>query len=294
MKWFRRTRNKVVLLVPTLLLYLVYMIIPVFLAIGYSFTKYSGIGKPKFSGIENYSRALSDPYFIIAVKNTGILLLVSFVLLVCGAFFVALLLNQKLKFSTCSKALVFSPAIIASIIVGILWGYILDPATGLINNVLQAVGLESLCKTRIGDKVWGIYSIAFVYVWQQCGYFATIYLAGLGSLPGDVLEAASIDGVNFWQRLFYVTIPMLKRTFISVGVLVITGSLKVFEIVQQLTNGGPAHSSETLVTYSYSLTFSSREYGYGMTLATLTVIISFVFMMLYLYLTRDNESGEMA
>lgn len=274
-------------------MYLVYMVIPVLLAIGYSFTKYSGIGKPKFYGLANYRRAVSDRYFIISVKNTGTLLLISFVLLVCGAFFVSLLLNQKLKFSTLSKALVFSPAIIASIIVGVLWGYILDPATGLINNVLKAIGFDSLCRPWIGDKKWGIISISIVFVWQQCGYFATIYLAGLGSLPNDVLEAASIDGVNFWQRLFYVTIPMMKRTFISVGVLVITGSLKVFEIVQQLTNGGPAHSSETVVTYSYSLTFASREYGYGMALSTVTIIISFVIMMGYLYLTRDKESGDM-
>lgn len=293
MKWFSRASNKIILLCPTVLIYLAYMILPVILAVGYSFTKYSGIGKPKFNGFANYLRAFSDTYFLISVKNTGILLLVSFVLLVCGAFFVALLLNQKLKFSTMSKALVFSPAIIASIIVGILWGYILDPVSGLINNVLQAVGLDALCKQWIGDKTWGIYSISLVYVWQQCGYFATIYLAGLGSLPEEVLEAAEIDGVNFWQRLFYVTIPMMKRTFISVGVLVITGSLKVFEIVQQLTNGGPAHSSETLVTYSYSLTFASREYGYGMTLATLTIIISFVIMMLYMYLTRDKDTGGM-
>ena len=102
-----------------------------------------------------------------------------------------------------------------------------------------------------------------------------------------------IDGASFWQKLVRITVPMLKRTVISVGVLVITGSLKVFEIVQQLTNGGPAHSSETLVTYSYSLTFGSREYGYGMTLATLTFLISFVIMMFYLYLTRDKESGGM-
>lgn len=293
MQWYSKTRNKMILLAPTLIFYLIYIIVPVFLAIGYSFTKYTGVGKPVLNSFKNYTRAFSDPYFALAVKNTGILLLVSFVMLVCGSFFVAILLNQKLKLATISKALVFSPAIIASIIVGILWGYILDPSTGLINNLLKAMGLDMLCQTWIGDKNWGIYSISMVYVWQQCGFIATIYLAGLGTIPNDVLEAAEIDGVNFWQKLVRITVPMLKRTIISVGVLVITGSLKVFEIVQQLTNGGPAHSSETLVTYSYSLTFGSREYGYGMTLATLTFLISFVIMMFYLYLTRDKESGGM-
>ena len=293
MQWYSKTRNKIILLAPTLIFYLIYMIVPVLLAIGYSLTRYAGVGKPVPNDFKNYTRAFSDPYFALAIKNTGILLLVSFVMLVCGSFFVAILLHQKLKLATVSKALVFSPAIIASIIVGILWGYILDPSTGLINNLLQAMGLDMLCQTWIGDKYWGIYSISMVYVWQQCGFIATIYLAGLGTIPNDVLEAAEIDGVNFWQKLVRITVPMLKRTVISVGVLVITGSLKVFEIVQQLTNGGPAHSSETLVTYSYSLTFGSREYGYGMTLATLTFLISFVIMMFYLYLTRDKESGGM-
>lgn len=234
-------------------------------------------------------RAIADPYFILAVRNTGILLLIAFALLVCGSFLVAILLFQRLRLVTLSKALVFSPAIIASIIVGIIWGYILDPSAGLINNFFHSIGLDVLCQTWIGDKRWGIISISMVYVWQQCGFIATIYLAGLGSIPGTILEAAKIDGAGFCQQIFQVIIPMLKRTFISVGVLVITGSLKVFEIVQQLTNGGPAHSSETLVTYSYSLTFGSREYGYGMTLATLTFLISFVIMMLYLSATRDKE-----
>ena len=293
MQWYSKTRNKIILLAPTLIFYLIYMIVPVLLAIGYSLTRYAGVGKPVLNDFKNYTRAFSDPYFALAIKNTGILLLVSFVMLVCGSFFVAILLNQKLRLATVSKALVFSPAIIASIIVGILWGYILDPSTGLINNLLHAMNLDMLCQNWIGDKHWGIYSISMVYVWQQCGFIATIYLAGLGTIPNDVLEAAEIDGASFWQKLVRITVPMLKRTVISVGVLVITGSLKVFEIVQQLTNGGPAHSSETLVTYSYSLTFGSREYGYGMTLATLTFLISFVIMMFYLYLTRDKESGGM-
>lgn len=293
MQWYSKTRNKIILLAPTLIFYLIYMIVPVLLAIGYSSTSYAGVGKPVLNDFKNYTRAFSDPYFALAIKNTGILLLVSFVMLVCGSFFVAILLNQKLRLATASKALVFSPAIIASIIVGILWGYILDPSTGLINNLLHAMNLDMLCQNWIGDKHWGIYSISMVYVWQQCGFIATIYLAGLGTIPNDVLEAAEIDGAGFWRKLVCITVPMLEKTVISVGVLVITGSLKVFEIVQQLTNGGPAHSSETLVTYSYSLTFGSREYGYGMTLATLTFLISFVIMMFYLYMTRDKESGGM-
>ena len=288
MKWISRFRNKCILLAPVLAVYLVYIIIPIFIAIYYSFTKYSGIGAAKFIKWKNYSKLLSDQYVGIALKNTLIILAVAALLLGIGAFFAAILLNQKLKFINVSKAMLFAPAIIASIIVGVIWGYILDPVTGLLNNVLRAWGLEALALEWIGGKVLSPYSIAVVYFWQQVGYIAAIYLAGLKTIPVEVMEAAAIDGAGFWQKLLRVTIPMIKGTIISVGVLIITGSMKIFEVVQQLTNGGPSHYSETLVTYSYNMTFTRGQYGYGMAIATFTFLISFIIMGTYMILTREK------
>lgn len=289
MKWFSKLRNKVILLTPTLMVYLIYIIVPIFIAIYYSFTKYSGIGKPKFYGWSNYVRLFSDKYVGIALKNTLIILVISVVLLGIASFFIAILLNQRLKFVNSAKALLFAPAIIASIIVGVIWGYILDPVTGLLNNVLSSMGLDSLALQWIGGKTLSPYSIAVVYFWQQVGYIAAIYVAGLKTISNEVIEATAIDGAGFWQRLFHVTIPMMKGTFISVGVLIITGSMKIFEVVQQLTNGGPSHYSETLVTYSYDMTFTRGQYGYGMTIAIFTFLISFLIMGGYMVLTREKK-----
>lgn len=291
MKWLSKTRNKVILLAPSLVIYLIYLILPVFIAIYYSFMKYSGISKPRFYGWNNYIRLFNDSNVMIAFKNTAIILIVSVILLGIGSFFVSLLLNNKLKFANASKALLFSPAIIAGIIVGVIWGYILDPVTGLINNLLRSMGLDSLALEWIGGRTLSPYSISVVYFWQQVGYIAAIYLAGLKTIPSDIYEAAAIDGASFWNRLIHVTIPMLKGTFVSVGVLIITGSMKIFEVVQQLTGGGPTHYSETLVTYSYDMTFARGEYGYGMALATITFLISFVIMGGYMLLTRDKREG---
>ena len=119
MGWLSKTRNKVILLAPTLAVYIVYLIVPVFIAIYYSFMRYSGISKPRFYGWNNYIRLFNDPSFGIALKNTCIILVMSLILLGVGSFFVALLLNQRLRFSNVSKALLFSPAIIASIIVDV-------------------------------------------------------------------------------------------------------------------------------------------------------------------------------
>ena len=284
-------KNKLLLLLPTCLVYVVYIILPILVSLYYSFTKYSGISKPRLYGLKNYIRLLDDPYFWIALKNTAIILGISILLLGIGAFFVAMLLNQPMRGVNVCKALIFAPAIIASIIAGVIWGYLLDPVTGLVNNVLRAIGLDKLALEWIGGKTLSPYSIAFVYFWQQAGYIAAIYLAGLKTIPNEMMEAAAVDGTNFWQRLLHVTIPALRDTFVSVGILIITGSMKIFETVQQLTGGGPTHYSETLVTYAYNTTFARGEYGYGMALATATFLISLILMGIYTSAARERLRG---
>lgn len=281
MYWLSKKKYIVGLLLPTLIVYILYIISPIFIAMYYSFTKYSGIGAANFAGLSNYFRLFSDGTFWISLKNTVIILLVDFLLLLVIAFLVALLLNNKLKYNGVCKALIFSPAIIAPIIVGIIWVYILDPEVGIINGVLGAVGLESLKQQWIGGKTLSPYSIAVIYFWQQLGYIVTIYIAGLKMLPEEVMEAAKVDGASAVQKVLYITVPMMRTTISTVAVLIITGVFKIFEIVQQTTGGGPNHMSETLITYSYSTTFTNGEYGYGMSLATVTFIISIFIVLIY-------------
>ncbi len=290
MHWLSKRKYKIGLLIPTLLVYSVFIVIPIIIAVGYSFTKYSGIGKARFYGLSNYIRLFSDKVFWISLKNTMIIFVLAFVLLLTISFLVALLLNNRLAGADFSKALVFSPAIIAPIIVGIIWVYILDPNIGIINNVLDAIGASSLKHKWIGGEVFSPYSIAVIYFWQQLGYLVTIFIAGLKMIPGDVLEAAQIDGASGVQKVRYVIIPMMRTTISTVSVLIITGVFKIFEIVQQTTGGGPNHLSETLVTYSYSMTFSSSDYGYGMSLATFTFILSLVITGIYSRITREKEA----
>lgn len=291
MYWLSKKRYKIGLLIPTLAVYCVFIILPIIIAVGYSFTKYSGIGKARFNGLDNYIRLFGDRFFWISLKNTMIIFVLAFTLLLVLSFLIALLLNNKLKGNDFSKALIFSPAIIAPIIVGIIWTYILDPSVGVINGFLDAIGASDLKQMWIGGDTLSPYSIAFIYFWQQLGYLVTIFIAGLKMIPEDVLEAAQIDGATGAQKVRYVIIPMMRTTISTVAVLIITGVFKIFEIVQQTTGGGPNHLSETLVTYSYSMTFTSGEYGYGMSLATVTFIISLIITGIYSFLTREKERG---
>ncbi|WP_033507571.1 carbohydrate ABC transporter permease [Bifidobacterium porcinum] len=288
MRWLSKTRYKIGFLVPTLLVYVVFIILPIFIAIGYSFTRYSGIGKARFIGLDNYKRLFHDQLFWKSLQNTAIIFVLASVLLLVLSFLLALLLNNKLKFADTSKALIFSPAIIAPIIVGIIWVYILDPKIGVINNILRSIGAGSLAKQWIGGTVLSPYSMAIIYFWQQLGYLTTIFIAGLKMIPEEVLEAVKVDGANAVQRVFYVTIPMMRSSISTVIVLIITGIFKIFEIVQQTTGGGPNHMSETLVTYSYSMTFQSSEYGYGMSIATVTFLISLGITGIYFLFSKER------
>ncbi|WP_065464561.1 carbohydrate ABC transporter permease [Bifidobacterium breve] len=288
MRWLSKTRYKIGFLVPTLLVYVVFIILPIFIAIGYSFTRYSGIGKARFIGLDNYKRLFHDQLFWKSLQNTAIIFVLASVLLLVLSFLLALLLNNKLKFADTSKALVFSPAIIAPIIVGIIWVYILDPKIGVINNILRSIGAGSLAKQWIGGTVLSPYSMAIIYFWQQLGYLTTIFIAGLKMIPKEVLEAVKVDGANAVQRVFYVIIPMMRSSISTVIVLIITGIFKIFEIVQQTTGGGPNHMSETLVTYSYSMTFQSSEYGYGMSIATVTFLISLGITGIYFLFSKER------
>lgn len=288
MRWLSKTRYKIGFLVPTLLVYVVFIILPIFIAIGYSFTRYSGIGKARFIGLDNYKRLFHDQLFWKSLQNTAIIFVLASVLLLVLSFLLALLLNNKLKFADTSKALVFSPAIIAPIIVGIIWVYILDPKIGVINNILRSIGAGSLAKQWIGGTVLSPYSMAIIYFWQQLGYLTTIFIAGLKMIPEEVLEAVKVDGANAVQRVFYVIIPMMRSSISTVIVLTITGIFKIFEIVQQTTGGGPNHMSETLVTYSYSMTFQSSEYGYGMSIATVTFLISLGITGIYFLFSKER------
>lgn len=291
MYWLSKKRYKIGLMLPSLLLYTVFIIIPIGMAIRYSFTKYSGLGKPIFNGLDNYKRLFADPLFWRALKNTLVMFMPAFVLLLVVSFLLAILLNKKIKGSDTAKAFIFSPAIIAPIICGIIWVYILDPNIGIINNILDAIGASGLKQKWIGGDKLSPYSVAFIYFWQQLGYVTTIFVAGLKMISEDIFEAAAIDGASEGQKIRFIIIPIMKSNISTVSILIITGVFKIFELVQQTTGGGPNHLSETLVTYSYSMTFARGEYGYGMSLATLTFIISLIIVGIYTIVFGERK-GE--
>ena len=232
------------MLAPTLLLFTAYVIVPIGIALYYSFTNFTGIGKPDFVGLANYRTLLGDKIFYLSLKNTGIVLVLSAVTVIPLSFLLALLLNRTFPGVKAAKALNFSPNIIAPILVGLLWVFILDPSMGLINAFLRQIGFESLQPEWIGGRKLTPYAVVLVYLWKVLGYNATIFVTAFKTIPDEIYEAASIDGASGIKKIWYITLPMIRSTVVVVVLLLITGVFKIFEIVVQLTGGGPNHLSE--------------------------------------------------
>lgn len=282
MHWLSKKSTKIIMIMPAVILFTVFFLAPIFISVYYSFTDFSGIGAAKFIGFKNYQVLLNDKFFFIALKNTFIILIGITITILPLSFVVALLLEKPFRGSGVVQSMIFAPNVIAPILVGLIWLFILDPKMGMINAILRSIGLSDYQQQWIGGKTLTPYSVAFVYLWQVLGFYTTINMAGLRSIPADIYEAAEIDGANYFQRIRKITIPMMKNTIVINTILIITGGFKIFETVKQLTNGGPNHMSDVLVTYMYDTTFTSSRYGYGMAVATVSFVLCLIFSIIYL------------
>lgn len=277
------------MIAPALILFTLFLVYPVIYSLGFSFTKFQGFGNPEFIGLQNYISLGQDPFFWRALQNTVIILVVSIVLLVPGSFALALLLRRKVPGGGALRALVFGPAIIAPILVGLIWVFILDPKIGLLNRLLGFMGVAPV--QWIGGDTLTPYAVALVFIWGSIGFAMTIFYAGRQVLPEDVMEASELDGATGFQQLRYVTIPMMRETFAIVTILMITSVFKIFELVYMLTGGGPVHRSETLVSYMYFTTFTNQKYGLGMALAVIITVLGAVVSVAYLALSRERKTA---
>jgi raffinose/stachyose/melibiose transport system permease protein len=177
-------------------------------------------------------------------------------------------------------------------IVGLMWIFILDPHTGLINLVLRTLGLDFLALEWIGGRSLTPYSAGVISSWSSVGFYMVIWLAGLKAIPYEIYESSYIDGATPLQQMFYLTIPMVKESFKALFILGVTGGLKAFETVFMLTGGGPVNFSQTMVSYMYSMSFRGYRQGYGTAMGVITFMLALLITGVFLFLSRKKEDTE--
>jgi len=259
----------------SLIIFVVLVIIPIVKSFYYGFFEWNGLSQPIFVGLENFKDVLSDKVFWKSFLNNIMVVLASVFGQIPLGLVIAILINKKLKSSSFFRTVFFIPMILSTVVVGLLWSTILNVQVGILNQLLEFIGLDSLAKNWLGDPKYAMLTICLVIIWQFVGLYMIIFLAALQNIPEEIFEAADIDGATEAQKLFKVTIPMLWENIMSAVVLCIAGGMRTFDLVFVMTKGGPAHATELMATYMYNKTFEVYKYGYGSAVSLLIFIISF-------------------
>ena len=279
------------LLVP-LVLYIAFFLLPALLGVGYSFTDWSSrsaVEGTNFVGLKNYVEIFtSDKNYAAGIWNTLVFTVISNVIKLIPALLLAVMLQEGLRGKGVYRTILYLPSILPFVIIGILFKSIFNYDHGLLNMVLEGLHLDFLQQKWLSDLdvVWK--SIYGVDAWRGIGYCMTIFLAGLQTIPKSMYEAAKIDGANFWQRLRYITIPMLTGAVMINLVFGITYGLKVFDIIYVLTNGGPGHATEVMTTYAFQL-YSTGNYGMSTALNTALLVITAIIGVMVVKVMSKKE-----
>jgi len=288
--WSRRQMALVpwLFLAPALAMFMVYVIGPIFESIALSFYDWDGLGAATYIGFGNYIELMDDPDFHVALKN-NVIWFFGFLLAIPMGLGLALLLNQEVFGIRLAKSLFFFPFVISQVVIGLVFSWFYDPTHGLLLHVMNWLGLDPIAVLSDEDLV--TYGIVIAGLYPQTAYCMILYLTGLNNLRPDLIEAARLEGAKGWTMLFKIVLPQLRpATFIAVVVTII-GSLRSFDMISIMTQGGPYGQSRVLAYYMYEKALSEYGYrmGYGTAIATVLFLLMLVYIIFVLYRVYQQE-----
>lgn len=286
----RKTIWTILFLIAPLTVYLVIVIIPLLTSFYYSMTDWNGFNaKYAFIGLANFEKITRDPLFLNAIKNTVIWMAAAILIPTIFGLSIALVINQGVAAANVYKSIFYLPICLSLAVIGQVWIWVYHPDWGLLNEILRMVGLPNLAGAWLANKSTALPFVIVAWSWQQVGLAMVIFLAGLTSIPEELTEASEIDGASYWQTLRYVVIPLLSPATVVVVALSIINSLKSFDIVYIMTQGGPFHSSDTLAMFMYNESFKKYYMGYGSAISVVLFLIALVVIVFYFRQVRALE-----
>jgi raffinose/stachyose/melibiose transport system permease protein len=289
----RRRAEIALFLLPALVLFVLFVLVPLVEAVYYSGFKWNGLEPlANWVGLGNYQRALADQFFTGAIAHNVFILALSLGVQQPIALALALALSRKFRGRTFMRLVFFAPYVISEATIGVIWLLVLQPH-GPLDQVLNAAGLGSFIQLWLADRGLVLTTLFVVISWQYFGFSMILYLAGLTQISQELVEAAAIDGASGTQALRYITLPLLGPTIRIAVFLSAIGSLQVFGLVFIMTSGGPFHASDTMVTWMIEQGYTRTALGYGAAMAVILGVIGLTFSLLYqrFVLRRDVEGA---
>lgn len=285
----QQARYAVLFVAPGLLVYLVFMIYPFLNTVYLSFTNWDGITANKdWVGLSNYARIFGEEAALQAFVNNIIWVILGTIAPVVLGLFEALLVWSGARGSIVFRTLYFLPFVLPLVVVAIVWQWIYHPLYGIVNTVLDGVGLEGLSRGWLADPHTALYAVLIAAVWGQTGFCFLILHASLQNVDMSTVEAAMIDGANWFQRARNVIIPQIAPQLTMVTAVTLIGGFAVFDIVYVMTGGGPGNASQVLATYTVKTAFEQNLAGYGSALAMLMTVLSLVSAVVFVRL-RERQ-----
>lgn len=268
---------------PWIVGFLVFTALPILLSFYYGFTAYNIYQPPRFIGLRNFETLMSDPLFWTALYNTLYYTLISVPLMMVLSLLIALLLNSKLPGMSLFRTIFFLPSVLSGVGVALLWMWVFNPDFGLINSLLELVGIRG--PLWLFSPEWSKPAMIIMSIWGLGGVMV-INLAGLQSIPGALYDAAKIDGAGWWAQLWNITIPMLSPTLLFNFITLTIGSLQIFTQAYVMTDGGPINSTLFYVFYLFNTAFENLRMGYASAMAWILFIIIVTISLIQMRLSR--------
>ncbi|MEV0236519.1 sugar ABC transporter permease [Nonomuraea sp. NPDC050786] len=284
-----RTRGYWLYLIPSLLLFLVVIVVPFLMNVGASFTRWSGVGTPRWIGFDNYTRLLKDERFWQSFQhNVGLIVAMAIVPTAIGLVLAAALfdyIGKRFGPRTASalRAMYYLPQVLPVAVAGVVWGWMLHPSYGAVNQIF---GLDL---DWLGDPDLALATVMAVMVWFQLGYPVVIFMAGLQRVDPAYYEAAEIDGASWWRKFWHITLPQIRPEVFVVLLTCTIAALKVFGPIFVLTRGGPGNSTMVPSYFSYLNFFQKSNVGYGSAIATVLALIIIVVTFLFLRVQERDQ-----
>ncbi len=263
-----------VFVIPALLLFVVFIFIPIAFSAYYSLFEWDGVGTRTFIGLQNFSDLFteSQDFFVLGITNSIILALLSVFIQLPLALLLALVVARIGRGEGFFRSVFFVPVVISTTVLGQLWMRIYHPVNGLLNTVLESLGLGSLTHAWLGDKSTALAAAFVVLIWQYIGYHMLLMYSAIKTIPSGMYEAAAIDGATGVQATFRITIPLIKPMIKTCVTFAIIGSFKTFDLIYVLTKGGPIHATEVPSTLMFSTIFLQSKFGYGSSMAVFILL----------------------
>jgi raffinose/stachyose/melibiose transport system permease protein len=290
----RRARDYVTItlfLLPAVILFVLFLIYPIFRSVYYSLFNWNGLGPAtKFIGLNNFKLILTDQVFMKAIWHCLIILVFSLAVQLPLALMLAIMVGRDLPGRVFFRSVFFMPYVISEVITAIIWISMFspDPENGFINALLILIpGVHP--QNFLGDMNQVMLCVFLVLSWKYFGLHMLLFMAGLQNIPRELEEAAMIDGANRWQSVWYVTVPLLGTTLRTTTYLSVLGSLTQFNLVWIMTRGGPVNASEMMATYMYRFAFLRSQLGYGSAVALVMLVFCLIFSVAYQWLSHQPD-----